>query len=281
MKKSNTLNKILLVGVSIILVSFSFSQQNNNLIVDESLSGRQKVLSTSENSLESSTFDFQVNKIFPPLSYTNEEVENAKTVSDINRYFKKSWIREYVSLEVVSIVNGKRETAIGKNEILTVEQKAIINKADKGSNIYVDVKYYPENNLSQNEVKTFDFSFTLDPAIDAQFVGGEDQLNQYLKEKAIDKIPEGFFVDYKFATVKFAIDEKGQVINPHVLWSSEDKDVDKLLLDAVCNMPVWQPAKFDDGTLLTQEFAFSVGNMENCASNLIHTKKLIWKEEDK
>ena len=71
-----------------------------------------------------------------------------------------------------------------------------------------------------------------------------------------------------FTPVKFTIDEEGNVSDAHVFWDFKDDSIDSLLLEAVCNMPNWKPAKYANGTQTSQEFVLTVGNRENC---IIHT----------
>jgi len=227
-----------------------------------------------------SSFGYQIDKIFPPLSHTKEELEEINTISELNRFYKKSWVKEYTSVVVTSQIDGVAQTAIGPNDILTDKQKEIIKNADLGTEVNVAVKYYPDNTLTIIEEKVYDFSFSFDPEIDAEYKGGEAQLNQYLKEKVIDHLPEGVFVGYKFASVKFHVDEQGRVVNPHIFWSSEDESVDKLLLETVCNMPVWTPASYESGKKVKQEYSFSVGNMESCAVNTLNLDKTSWAAEE-
>ena len=221
----------------------------------------------------SNELDFEVNRNHPPLSLTKENLKEAESLIDLNKNYKPSWVREYISVEITASHNGVLKKVIGENDKLNQAQKALMNRADLLSNIDVKVKYIPENTLSHNDVKEMDFSFSIDPEIKAEYCGGGQQLNEYLKEQAIDKIPDTTFQGYALAAVKFVINEDGKITDEEVLWTSEDEKVDELLLETVREMPTWKPAEYFDGTKVKQEFVLTVGNMESCVVNLLNIRR--------
>ena len=226
-------------------------------------------------SQESSTLelDYGVHIVYPPLSNSKAVLKEVETLVDLNPYYKPSWIREFISVEVMAFHDGKMKKAVNQDNTLSKEQKEVINGADIGTEVSVDIQYIPENNLIQNDQKDFHFTLTFDPENEAKYPGGQQALNDYLKKNTIDKIPANSFGQYQLAAVKFTIDEEGHITNPHIFWSSEDEQVDKLLLETVCNMPQWQPATYANGKKAKQEFAFTVGDMKSCVVNLINIRQ--------
>ena len=215
---------------------------------------------------------YEVNKIYPPFSIQREKLSEISTIMDINKHFKPSWIREYHTVELKAIVNGELKIVEGNNENFNTAQKDLIANADVEADIEVLVKYTPENTLSHNDPKLFEFSFTIDPEKDASFPGGTGELEQYLKRKAIDKIPANSFQDFDLSAIKFTIGKDGQIVDAHLFWESDNKEVDDLLLDVICDMPNWTPASYSNGLKVKQEFALTVGNMQNCAINLLNLR---------
>lgn len=217
---------------------------------------------------------FEVNKILPYISLTEGALQAAQNLSDLNKRYQSSWVREYISVEVLASQGGKQMTAISKNDILTPEQRAIINKADLGSTISVKVKYMPENTLKQNDAKEINFTFTIDPKQDAKYIGGEKAMNLYFKENGIDKLPAGSLSKDDLVVINFTINEQGQIIDAHTFESAyqsfQNTKVEDILLKAICNMPGWIPASYSNGTHASQEFVLTVGNMDNCLIGLIN-----------
>ncbi|MFT6336019.1 MAG: hypothetical protein ACI86M_000600 [Saprospiraceae bacterium] len=216
---------------------------------------------------------FDVMRVYPNPTLNRDTLTAAKKVVDIHKYYKSSWIREFISVEVFATVNGKEKKASSKTDVLTEEQKQNMEMADIGSEISVFVHYIPENTLRNNEHKVYDFSFSVDADNEASYLEGKTKLKKYMNKKAISKIDSELFKgNYKLAAVKFSVDEDGQIVDAHVANSSDDKEVDVLLLDAVCNMPIWKPAEYANGQKTKQEFVLAVGSKESCNMNLLNIK---------
>jgi hypothetical protein len=215
---------------------------------------------------------YEVNQIYPYISITKTELKDARTLIDINKHYKSSWVKEYISVEILTTYQGKGRKSVSKNDILTQEQKDHINTADLATDISVKVLYFPDNTLKGKEIKEINFSFNPVPEKEATYFGGEEALKKYLQETAIYKIPNNRFENYDLAAVKFTIDEDGQIINVH-LFQSKDEETDDLLLKAIRNMPKWQPATYENGTKGKQEFVLTVGNMENCVIHLLNINR--------
>ncbi len=218
-------------------------------------------------------FEFKVDRVYPAVAITKDQLAEAKSIVDINMYFKPSWIKEYLSMDMYTKHEGKQRKAISKNDILSKEQKANLQSIDEGSEVYVEIHYIPENNLKQNPPKKIDFVFTIDPEQDAAFAAGEKELLNYLKKTAIDKIPANTIKQYGMTAVKFTVDQTGHIYDVNLFWSSDDENVDNLLIETICNMPNWIPAQYANGTKVEQEFVLSVGDPSSCVANMLNTSR--------
>lgn len=217
--------------------------------------------------------NFKVEKVWPPISISRNQLKEVKNIVDIHPKFEVSWVREYISVDILAIKNGKVVKAKGLNSDLTDEQIELMNTADVDQEISVNVKYIPENNLVNNTMKENNFTFILEPEQDAVYRGGMEALSKRIKTQAIDKIPASTFCEYQLAVVEFSIDTDGKVIDTNILFSSNDETVDQNLLETISNLPAWKPAQFDTGVKVKQNFAMSVGDPRSCASNLINFKE--------
>lgn len=218
------------------------------------------------------SFTYEINKILPPIGLTKDKLLAAHTLTDLYPDYKSSWVRDYYSVEIMAMHQGKMTKATSENDTLSQEQKNIMYRADVGKDIAVRVQYLPENTLEHNDPKEMDFNLFVHPEVDATFPGGQLQLERYLKEKGIDNISEEIFSDYQLAAVKFTVDEEGQILDPHIFWSSDDPKTDELMMETICGMPKWKPASYADGTKIRQEFAFTVGSMRSCVFNLLNIR---------
>jgi len=73
--------------------------------------------------------------------------------------------------------------------------------------------------------------------------------------------------------VSFVIDTDGQIINPKIFWSSDDKETDAKMIDFVCNMPTWTPAQYATGQKAAQEFALTIGDNNSCVVPMLNTEE--------
>ena len=146
------------------------------------------------------------------------------------------------------------------NETLSPEQKDLLATADLGTDVILEVAYrYKNSAIDQIDVRNMLVTQTVVPEMEAQYIGGKEQLKEYLKKNAIDKISEADTKAMKPVLVRFTIDENGEVINTEMHMSSEIDKVDKLMLKTIQKMPKWKPAQTSNGTLVKQDFEFSVG----------------------
>ncbi len=212
--------------------------------------------------------DYEVSKVYPYITVTKAKLNAANTLIDLNPHYKPSWVKKYLKVEVKAIQNGTIKTAIHNSNQLHPTQKRLMKIADVGTAISIKISYIPENTLKDNPAREMEFSFTVEPDKDATYIGGQEQLKNYLKRHIMNKIPNNLFEGYKLAAVKFSIDEKGKIIRPEIASSSENQAVDKILLAAIENMPNWKPASYANGLKVKQDYALMVGNMESC---VVHT----------
>jgi len=189
----------------------------------------------------------------PYVSIQQAELLAANTLLDVNPRYDADWVRTYASVEITTIQDGQVLTKVGKDDTLTAEQKAQLAAADLGTTISILVRYMPENNLSHNDLQEMDFSFAVEADRDARFPGGAEKLNAYLSKQAI-------------------VDENGVVHQVEAVEPLQDSTVAALLVETVCNMPAWEPARFSTGIAVDQKFALTVGNQANCKIPLLNIR---------
>lgn len=232
--------------------------------------GISQVSSTNEMS-------YEVDRVYYSLSITRDKLNEANTLVDLNKHHKPSWVREYISVEIIASTDGKAKKAASNSDKLSEEQKSLMKMADPGSAILAKIRYIPENSLPFSDIKEDNFTFSIDPEIEAEYIGGQQKLKKYLKENAIDKIPFENFNASNLAAILFTVNEEGQIVDAHVFDSlaqtTKDEKVNKILLDAICYMPNWKPAQYSNGQKVNQEFAFTFGNMQSCVINLLNIRR--------
>ena len=222
---------------------------------------------------ESKTVPFGIYQVYPPLSLTKDQLNSLSSIPELNRFYKPSWIQEYLSTAIKASVNGTMTISLGESEMLTEDQIRLIKSVDTGSEISVDIKYIPENNLKVNEARDIHFSFTIEPEVNARYPIKEKGLTDFIQSEGLNQIKADSFDGFDITVVQFTIDEEGQVTDPFIFWSSEDESTDSVLLNTICKMPKWDPAKYANGHRIKQDYVLIVGNMENCMVHTLNIRK--------
>jgi hypothetical protein len=219
----------------------------------------------------SSTNQFFIPALPPELRYevrpaytrpvTKEQLNEARFIRDVVSGYPENWINNHVSVEISATCGGKAVKARSPNEVLSPEQKKILNTADLATDIIVDVKYtYNESLTHTVENGAMHVLMTVVPETEAEYVGGYKQMYDYLKENGINKISVTTPKRFQKGRVRFNINEKGEVVHVRIADTSGDLKTDKLLLETILSMPKWKPAETSKGVKVMQEFEFSVGN---------------------
>jgi hypothetical protein len=225
--------------------------------------------SFSQNDLK-----FEINKVLPFISIQENKLDEINTLTDLNKRYPTSWIKEYISVEISAYKNGNKTNAFGISDVLNQDQKDLIRLADRSSDIDVSVKYLPENSLKNNTTKQYDFKVTIMPDKSAAYSKGEGQLLQYFQKNSMANIEAGNFTGYDLTAIKFTITEQGNITGIQVALPSKDPKIDEMLVTAVSKMPNWKPAEFSNGLKVKQNFVLTVGNTDNCMVNLLNIRPI-------
>ncbi|MCU0359785.1 MAG: energy transducer TonB [Bacteroidia bacterium] len=191
-------------------------------------------------------------------------LSSAKTLGDLISGYPSNWISAYSSVEIIGTTAGKTKSYTGSDELLTLEQLLILSSADICSNVVINIKYTYNNGLSGKvENNQIHVTLTLVPDVEAEYLGGTEELNKYIKENAISKIPEATSKKITGAIVKFTINENGEVGDLQMSRTTGDTRTDALLMEALSKMPKWKPAENADGTKVKQDFELSLNDAKS------------------
>jgi TonB family protein len=188
-----------------------------------------------------------------------EKLNDAKSISDLIVDYPANWVTDYVSVEISATNDGKTLKATSPDATLTAAQKNIMNTAKLGTEMTINVLYKYKNTITANiEDHLMNVVMTVIPAIEAEFVGGKEALNNYLKENG-NNFSETTAMQYQAGIVRFNVNEEGEIADVEIAKTSGDLKTDKLLLDIINKMPKWKPAQNSKGVKVKQAFVFSVG----------------------
>ena len=235
------------------------------------------VVSYGQDSL-SYEMTFEVNRSSPTVVISPEDYKDIEQYTDLDIHFKSEWIEHFISAEITIIKDGKPEILKTQNHNITDDIRMAMLYADSGQKIRVSYEYLPKNSLQENIVRTDGFSFTISPDNDASFPGGEESMIEYLSRTAMNQVTIEDIDIYNLAAIKFTVSDSGDIINPQVVQPSNHPEIDTLLLNAICDMPSWDPASYDDGTRIAQDYVFTVGDHSSCVINVLDIRNYSFKE---
>lgn len=221
---------------------------------------------------------YEVNRSNPNITITRTQLKDAVSLKDLNKHFKSNRSRKYVSVEIITSYDGKLIKSKSIDDTINDDQKNAMDVADYGRAISVIYNYIPDNTLSNNTVRSDNFSFYVLPDKEAQYPEGVAKMKSYIDKAAFNKISHSDIDIYNLAAVKFTVDEQGTIVNAHVVASSKDEEVDALLLEAICNMPSWVPAEYASGLKTSQDFVFTVGDHSSCTINTLDINRFNFKD---
>lgn len=176
-----------------------------------------------------------------------------------------SYLFNFISVEVSSICDGNVMTAQSTGDLLTAEQKNIINLAELGTDISIKIKFTYKNEANSSsgsaaKINEGVYSVTVIPDTEAEYPGGFKQFAAYYTENVFNKIQERKATEkIQQVVLKFTVDEEGQIVDARIASTSTDPKIDELLLDATNKMPKWMPAQNSKGIKVKQEFSIPFG----------------------
>jgi TonB family protein len=164
-------------------------------------------------------------------------------------------LMDFESIEITANSQGISRTFRSTGNILTVEQKNLLNNVDVGSQIYIILRFNFKNQQQSGQIINGYYAVTVVPETEAGYPGGFEKMSAYLNETIFSKISGKQDINKILQTVvKFTIDESGQISDAKISRSSADPRIDRIVLDAINNMPRWNPAKNTTGIKIKEEF---------------------------
>lgn len=195
---------------------------------------------------------------------SKEKLSQAKMMTDLIKEYPSSWIKKYISTEVVAVCSGKEEKAIGSNATLTTAQRSILAKADFNTKVLIHVKYQQENAATRKiEEHNLNYAIAVVPKTQATYFGGQEAVNTYLKKNAIDKISDRELIAIKKGRIHFSIDKNGAIKAVELATTTGSTKIDALFLQVIREMPLWKPAKDAKGILVKQRFELAINNFND------------------
>lgn len=258
-------SKVVVISVLIVaigVVSFGFSYKNSIAKVDELVI---KMDSSKVNKVSQKPDLFYAVGGAYSRSIRKSELQNSKTLSDFIEGYPANWISAYISVEVSGKNNGVKTSLWSKSDVLSGEQIKMLTDLDIGTEVVVKVKYNTKNIITNAlEESEMNVSLTIIPEVEAEYIGGYENMIAYLKESSSGKIAMIGDNGVQPSVLGFSIDKNGKADDIKLIKKSGNIEIDNLLIELIKNMPKWNPAKNLRGESVSQQFNFRVGKVDGC-----------------
>lgn len=189
---------------------------------------------------------------------TKEDLKKAKSIVDILPKNATQFITEYFTSEI-SILEGDWKTdrnATGNSEVLNNAQYQLLQTADYSTNIYIRSDY--KNEYTGSNYLTY--FMTVVPKNQAEYIGGNDALIEYLKENSKKETAVIRQDQLKPGRVNFTVTKDGAIENINLDSTSGYPSVDKVLVEMISNTQgKWNPASNSKGEKVDQTLVFFFG----------------------
>lgn len=156
---------------------------------------------------------------------------------------------------------GKTVTAENAGDNLSEEQKTLLKQAANGSEIHVKIKFVYKDQQAdrwgdRNRILEGESILAVIPDRQAEFPGGYKEITEYYLRNVIHILDDTKATEKaQQASVKFIVNEQGQIAEAKLIKTSSDPKIDQLILDATKTMPQWNPAMNSKGVKLKQEIS--------------------------
>lgn len=262
---------IALIVVTIGFTTYGFVNAKHDTTNDKQRASSSNIKTSATDYFEFESLDkkmafnsddlFYVVKGRYDRSITKEILEDANLISDLIANYPENWISEYVSVELITVLNGKEISAVSADEILSEEQRNLLNSLKESSSVIVNVKYKTKVAVTDvMENNLLNISMTIIPEKEAEFVGGYDKMIAYLQKNIKGEFSNEILSQLQYSSVVFTVNEEGRTDNIKLINTSGNSEIDELLLNLIGSMPKWKPAENSKGDYVKQEFEFNFGN---------------------
>ena len=198
-------------------------------------------------------------------SITHKKLKEAKLIRDLIPNYPVNWIAEYDAVEILIISNDTETKTTSKNEVLTTEQLNVLNSVEMSDAIFLKIDYKAKNSVSNElDSREMNISIAVVPDKPAEYIGGYEQMMDYIKSGSVDKIVGKTMEDLKFTRLDFVINTTGAIEKIEVRESSGDAEVDAVLVKLLSEMPKWKPAKNLEETPVNQKLELILTYGDNC-----------------
>ncbi len=171
---------------------------------------------------------------------------------------------EYSSVEISEAANTQQISASSNSDMLSPEQKKLMNNAAIGSTLSIVVKFKLKNRyatLNNENIYQGFLNLNIVPTFEAKFPGGMTQFVNYINANIFDQCANNKeYAQLSFMKVKFTVDKNSSITGAKLLEGSKNIQLNQRVLEALNKMPKWQAAMNSKRINVQQSFEFYFGS---------------------
>jgi hypothetical protein len=210
-------------------------------------------------------------KTDPPLTFnvdhrfltniSKEKLLNARSILDIIPAEATENLSSYQHVKVAVLAEEMEYTETGIGEILNFNQLSLLSKVDYADNFYIRAKCENKNTYN-GYMEDYDLVYyiTVIPEKEAQYEGGNDKLNEYLKENGQKIMGSLKRSQLKPGQVSFEVTKTGEIADIKLDSTCGFTEIDEEMMDLISNLPgKWQAASNEKGERINQQLTYFFG----------------------
>ncbi len=254
---------IITASMGFIIYGFSNHQEKESSYSSPNPNSWKPKWNTCASQMQPNPVDreiFYLLKGRPHRTITQGRLLDAQSLDELFPDYPYQWIKSYNSVKISHSSFDQTLSEAGTDQRINKAQKKLLQSAELSSEITIEVNYQTENSVTQElDDREMKITFVIIPEFEAQYPGGEEELERFLKVNSQSKITPEQQQDLWMARVSFWVDEKGKPGNSELVISSGYPDLDDDLIKLVKKMPNWEPAKDANGENVRQKLYLLIG----------------------
>ncbi len=264
MKKKIAFIGLAIVGLSLTAFGISNIKKENSNSKKDTIGKLEETSKSLDDLFEKKEYDFHISV---GTRFTNvatlEDIQNANSIEDFIPQEQIDQVSKYTSVKI-TLLDDYKETdifAIGKDDILTADQKKILQSLDYSSNFLVRGDFVGTKEFQRNHNYSYFTPFmTVIPHTEGYYEQGMDALLYYLRAKSEEISSQYQKEDFKSGKLYFTISKEGKISNINLTSTGGFTELDNKMVEILNNLEgKWIPAKNAKGETVEQTLVIAFG----------------------
>jgi len=193
-----------------------------------------------------------------------DALASATVVTDLVEIQYVEEIRAYSNIQISTFNEDGTERIVAKseNEVLTQEQKKLLNSMDYTSSFFIVgdlMRAYDRMTILKDTLVTY---LSVAPTYQATYLAGEETLIRHLKVQSLDEVAKVDMAKLQQGMIRFRVTTEGTIASVNLSASSGFESLDQKFMEILLDLPSnWKAAVNFKGEKVEQELIYFFGQM--------------------